>query len=133
MATTDSKTPRITKAQRFADIKALLTGDTAPNGTTVDEALSVIDHELELLSRKNTSVDKRKAEADAQNAAFKASIVDFLAGVDGDGMTCTDIGKAIPALADFNTSKMSSLCNSLVKDGALVKATVKGKTLFRLA
>ena len=43
MATTDSKTPRITKAQRFADIKALLAGDDAPNGSTIDDLGAFID------------------------------------------------------------------------------------------
>jgi len=127
------KTNRVTKAQRFEDIVALLNGNEAKYGTTVADAEAFIAHEVELLTRKNASVDKRKAEADAQNATYKALIVDFLAGVEGDGMTCTDIGKSIPQLADFNTSKMSSLCNSLVKDGSVVKATVKGKTLFKLA
>lgn len=129
----ENKAPRITKVQRFEDIKAILSGNAAPNGSTIEDIGAFIDHEVELLQKKNASVDKRKAAEQAANDGYKALIVDFLAGVDGDGMTCTDIGKAIPALADFNTSKMSSLCNALFKDGVLTKGTKKGKTLFKLA
>ena len=129
----DNKTVRVTKAQRFADIAAMLEGNPVKFGMDTQTALDFIAHEVELLSKKNTSVDKRKAAENAKNDTYKALIVDFLAGVTGDGMTCTEIGKAIPDLSAFNTSKMSSLCNALVKDGALVKATVKGKTLFKLA
>ena len=124
---------RVTKAQRFADIIAMLNGEDVKFGTSVADATAFCEHEVELLSKKNSSVDKRKAEENAKNDGYKSLIVDFLASVEGDGMTCTEIGKAIPDLAEFNTSKMSSLCNSLVKDGTLTKASVKGKTLFRLA
>jgi len=127
------KTARITKAQRFSDIAAMLNGEPVKYGTTTQDALNFIAHEVELLQKKNASVDKRKSAEDAKNAEYKSLIVDFLAGVDGEGMTCTNIGKSIAELADFNTSKMSSLCNSLFKDGVLTKATVKGKTLFKLA
>ena len=128
-----SNTVRVTKAQRFSDIKALLSGNSTKHGTDVQTALDFIDHEVDLLTKKNASVDKKKAAEQAANDGYKALIVDFLAGIEGDGMTCTDIGKAIPELSDFNTSKMSSLCNSLFKDGSLTKGTKKGKTLFKLA
>ena len=127
-----SNTVRITKAQRFSDIVALLNGDAVKYGTTVKDASDFIAHEVELLQKKNSSADKRKSAEQAKNDGFKALIVDFLATVEG-GMTCTEIGKSIEELSAFNTSKMSSLCNGLVKDGLLTKETVKGKTLFKLA
>lgn len=129
------KTTRVTKTQRYADIRAMLHGESVQFGTTLTDADAFIEHEVALLTKKNASVDKRKQAENAKNDTYKAAIVDFLATLNPEdkGMTCTDIGKAIPTLAAFNTSKMSSLCNSLVKDGVLVKETVKGKTLFRLA
>ena len=126
---------RVTKAQRFADISAMLNGETPQFGTDIQTALEFIDHEVALLSKKNASGDKRKAANAEKDAAFKALIVDFLATLDAssNGMTCSEIGKSITELADFNTSKLSSLCNGLVADGMVVKSTVKGKSLFRLA
>lgn len=130
----ENKTVRVTKANRYADIKVLLTGEGEVKfGTTIEDAVAFIDHEVNLLAKKNANGDKKQTEAQKKNDGYMAEIVDFLAGIEGDGMTCTDIGKAIPSLAAFNTSKMSSLCNALVKRGDVVKATVKGKTLFKLA
>lgn len=135
MATSNVKTPRITKAQRFEDIAALLNNLDAPNKSTVEELQEFIAHEVELLAKKNASADKRKSADAEKNDALKALIVDFLASAEGDGMTCTEIGKSIPELAtDYSTSKYSSLCNGLVKDGILTKAKGKGdRTLFKLA
>ncbi len=123
---------RITKAQRFEDIVALLNGNATKYGTTVKDAEDFIAHEVELLAKKNSAVDKRKAANAAKDATFKEMIVDYLATVE-NGMTCSEIGKAVPDLSDFSTSKLSSLCNGLVTDGRLVKASVKGKSIFSLA
>lgn len=131
--TNTTSSVRVTKAQRFADIRAMLCGEAIVNGTTVDEALMFIDHEVELLTRKNTSADKRQNATQKANEGYMAEILDYLATLDGEGKTCSEIGKAIPSLFDFNTSKLSSLCNTLVKRGLVVKATVKGKSIFKLA
>ena len=40
--TNTTSSVRVTKAQRFADIRAMLCGETIVNGTTVDEALMFI-------------------------------------------------------------------------------------------
>lgn len=128
----ENKTVRVTKSQRFDDIIAMLNGESVKYGTSIKDATDFINHEKELLAKKNASVDKKKAAEDKKNASYKALIVDFLATVE-NGMTCTEIGKSIDELSAFNTSKMSSLCNGLVKDGTIVKETVKGKTLFKLA
>ena len=131
----ENKTVRVTKTQRFADIIAMLNGESVKFGTSTADAIAFCEHEVELLAKKNASVDKRKSAEQEKNDTYKALIVDFLAGVTGDGMTCTEIGKSIAELSAFNTSKMSSLCNAMTKpdDGRLIKSTVKGKTLFRLA
>lgn len=127
-----ANTVRITKTQRFEDIVALLNGEATKYGTTIADAEAFIAHEVELLTKKNASADKRKDAERAKDEVYKALIADYMAGVEG-GMTCSEIGKAIDELSAFNTSKLSSLCNAMVKDGTLVKASVKGKSLFSLA
>lgn len=125
---------RITKAMRFADIKAMVNGGAVLYGTTTDEAVAFIDHEIELLSRKNASGEKKPTATQIQNEKYKAEIMDFLYSRDSrEGMTCTAIGKSIPSLSEFGTSKYASLCNALVTEGKLTKATVKGSVLFYLA
>ena len=131
MATTN----RVTKAQRYSDIIALLNGEGVKFGTTIADAVDFCNHEVELIAKKNTTASMRKNSENAKNDAYKELIAKFMATVSGDGMTCTEIGKSIAELADFNTSKMSALCNAMTKDddGRLIKTVVKGKSLFKLA
>lgn len=141
---TENKTVKITKAMRFADIRAMINGDEVPmlNGvprTSTDDALEFIDHEVELLSRKNTSKDGKQTEAQKKRTEYKAMIMDFMNAQPADyAATCTVIGNSIPELvkalgAQATTSMYSSLCNSLVADLLLVKKSVKNQSLFSLA
>lgn len=129
------KTTRITKAMRFEDIKALLNGNTAQYGTTLEDAISFIDHEVELLARKNSSGDKKQTATQKENEGYKELIIEFLAGLpdDSKGVTCTEIMKSIPAFKDFNNQKISALVRQLKLADRVVGEEVKGKSLFRLA
>lgn len=129
------KTTRITKAMRFEDIKALLNGDTVTHGTTLDDAISFIDHEVELLARKNSGGEKKQTAAQKENEGYKALILEFLATLpdDSKGVTCTEIMKSVPEFADFNNQKISALVRQLKLAERVVGEEVKGKSLFRLA
>lgn len=130
------KKVRITKAQRFEDIKALLTGDEVKFGTDIETAITVIDHELELLAKKNSSGgDKKLTQTQQENEALKEQIMEFLAGLpeDTDGVTCTEILKSVPALADFSNQKVAALVRQLKMVGRVVATEKKGKSLFRMA
>lgn len=130
------KKVRITKAQRFEDIKALLTGEPVTYGTTVDIAVTVIDHELELLAKKNSGTgDKKLTPTQQENEALKEQIVEFLSTLpdDADGATCTEILKSVPALADFSNQKVAALVRQLKMAGRVVATEKKGKSLFRMA
>lgn len=129
------KTTRITKAMRFEDIKALLNGNTAQYGTTLEDAINFIDHEVELLARKNSGGDKKQTTTQKENEGYKELIMEFLAGLpdDSKGVTCTEIMKSIPAFKDFNNQKISALVRQLKLADRVVGEEVKGKSLFRLA
>jgi len=135
MATSENKTLRVTKAQRFEDIISMLNGTHIIERTSVQEAIDCLKHEIDLLQKKNTSTDKRKSAEAERNAVYMADIVNFLAVQPADfaGMSCTEIGKNVPSCVDFNTSKMSSLCHSLVKSGQVVNIKKGDKSLFKLA
>lgn len=129
------KTTRVTKAQRFADIIALLNGDKTAYGTTVTDAVEVMNHEIELLARKNSGENKRQSATQVANEEYKRLIVEFLAGIsaDEDGVTCSIVKKNIPELYDFEVQKVSSLMRALKAENRVVSYEKKGKTLFRLA
>ena len=140
----ENKTVKITKTMRFGDIRAMISGDEVPmlNGvprTSREDALKFIDHEIELLSRKNTSKDGKQTEVQKKNIEFKGMIMDFMNNQPaGYAATCTAICSSIPELVkalgtQATTSKYSSLCNALVADLLLVKKSVKNQSLFSLA
>ena len=129
-------TNRITKAQRFEDIKAMLNGENVQR-TSVADAVEFIDKELELLAKKNSAKSGKMTATQKANEGYREMILDFLATV-SEGVTCTEIAKGVPALNDFNNQKVSALMRGLTYDeeknpeGKVVKTTVKGKSLFAL-
>lgn len=125
------KTTRITKAMRFEDIKALLNGQPVTYGTSVEDAIDFINHEVNLLAKKNSGENKKQTKAQEENEGYKALILEFLA--DKDGVTCTDILKGVPALFEFSNQKISALMRQLRLAGKVTVSEVKGKSLFRLA
>lgn len=130
------KVIRITKAQRFEDIKALLSGNPTKHGTDIETALAFIDKELGLLAKKNSSDSKKQTEAQKENAEIKEEIVDFLSMADPTypGFTCTEILQAKNWFdKGYSVSKISALLRQLKEDGLVISKTVKGKTLFSIA
>ena len=124
------KTTRITKAMRFEDIKALLNGQPVTYGTSIEDAVDFIDHEVNLLVRKNSGESKKPTKTQEENESYKALILDFL--TDKDGVTCTDVLKGVPAFSEFSNQKISALMRQLRLQHKVVVNEVKGKSLFSL-
>ncbi len=130
----ESKKVRITKSQRFEDIKALLNGVDVTYGTTIEDAIGVLDHEIELLAKKNASGDGSKAMTEVQkkNEIYKEQILEFL-GTQDDGVTATTILKGVPTLSEFQVQKVTALLRQLKQAQRVDSYEGKGgKTLFRL-
>ena len=129
------KTTRITKAMRFEDIKALLNGQPVTYGTSIEDAVDFIDHEVNLLAKKNSGENKKQTKTQQENEGYKALILEFLATLpdDKDGMTCTEIIKGVTEFEGFSTQKISPLVRQLMAANKVTKTEAKGKALFRLA
>lgn len=125
------KTTRITKAMRFEDIKALLNGQPVTYGTSIEDAVDFIDHEVNLLARKNSGESKKPTKAQEENEGYKALILEFL--TDKNGVTCTEIIKGVTEFEGFNPQKISALMRQLRLQHKVVANEVKGKSLFSLA
>ena len=96
---------------------------------TADEK-AFINHELELLNRKNVSGDKKPTATQIENERLKEVIVDFLHSSE-KAFTVTDMIKASPDLADLTNQKVSRLANDLVDENRIVKFSEKRKTYFK--
>lgn len=126
MATTTTSTPRMTKRDYFGILR-----DTFPTDhPQYDAVMEFIDHEVDLLARKNASIKKPTATQTA-NVGIKDDMVACMEP--GVWYTTTDLLKLVPALADYQVQKASALARQLVLEGKLVKAEDKRKTVFALA
>lgn len=93
---------------------------------TEDEK-AFINHEIELLDKKNSSEKKPSATSLANNKLM-ATILDEM--VSGKQYTCSDIIKSVSECAELSTPKVSYLMNALADAGKVVKTTDKKKTYF---
>lgn len=115
---------KLTKKEKFAMLKAIPA--VAENPILVD----FIDHEVELLNKKNTSEKKPTAKQIA-NAAVQNEILDFMEV--GHLYTVSELMKSVPALDGCSNQYASSQVRALVNAGVLVRTEDKRKAYFSLA
>ena len=95
-----------------------------------DEDKAFIEHELDLLAKKNSG-EKKPTATQKENEATKAVIVSVLS--DGTARTIGEICKADEALSELSSQKVSALVRQLVLDGTVVREEIKRKAYFSLA
>ena len=112
---------KVTKREMFEGIKA--------NYDLTADEIAFIDHELELLAKKNASTGERKPTATQKaNEGVKEEI---LAVLSDEAVTVTEIVKTLDA--DYTNQKISALLRQLIADGKVEKVVDKRKSLFKLA
>lgn len=122
MANTNS-IPKLTKAQKFAMLRAIPA--VAENAMLVE----FIDHEVELLTKKN-SADKKPTAQQVANAGIATAIVE---GMEPNRLyTVTEVIKSIPACADLTNQRVSALLRQLVESGKVKRTEDKRKAYFSL-
>ena len=114
---------KLTKAQKYAMLKAIPA--VAENSVLVE----FIEHELELLAKKNASEKKPTAQQTA-NEGIKSAIVEGMEK--GKKYTITDLMKEIPACAELSNQKVSQLVRQMIPD-KVVRVEEKRKAYFVLA
>ena len=88
-----------------------------------------INHELELLSKKNTS-DRKPTATQKENEAIKVAI---LAGMTENRLyTVTEIIKEIPECGELTNQKVSALFRQLVSENKVDRLEEKKKAYFKL-
>lgn len=117
-----TNTKKMTKADFFKQILA--------NYNLTEDEQDFINHELELLAKKN-SAEKKPTAVQVANDGIKTDILDGM--VEGTLYTITDLIKTIPALADLTNQRVSALVRQLIADGKVERIEEKRKAYFRLA
>ena len=113
---------KLTKAEKYAMLKAIPT--VAENPILVE----FIDHELELLAKKN-SADKKPTAQQTANEAIKTAILNGMEK--GRKYTITDLIKTIPECAELTNQRVSSLVRQMIPT-SIERVEEKRKAYFVL-
>ena len=116
------KVVKVTKRERFAELLAI------PAVASNQDLVDFINHEVDLLTRKNASGEKKLTANQVENENLKDIIVNSLSA--DTGLTVTEMIKTIPELAEFTNQKVSALTTALVKDGRIERRVEKRITKF---
>ena len=120
------KEKKMTKKDYFNLIKGIL--PTAVEN--YDDIVKFIDHELELLAKKNSS-EKKPTAVQVANEGIKEAIV---SGMEANRLyTITELQKNIPACADLSNQRVSALIRQLKDEGKVIRTEDKRKAYFSLA
>ena len=120
---TTSSAKKLTKRDHFNTLLTI----PAVNDNPV--LVDFINHELELLSKKN-STDKKPTATQQANNTLKEAIIDLL--VDGNPYTVSQIIKNVPECAELSNQKVSALMVQLVNEGQVEKVIEKRVSYFKL-
>ena len=119
-----STTKKLTKRDHFNALLSI--EDVKSNEVLVD----FINHELELLAKKN-SAEKKPTATQVANDGIKTAILNGME--EGKLYTITDLIKSIPEIADLTNQRISALVRQLIVDGKVERIEEKRKAYFRLA
>ena len=119
-----TNTKKLTKRDHFNALLKL--SEVQANPQLVD----FIDHELELLAKKNSS-EKKPTEKQIANEGIRMAIFD---GMEADKLyTITDLIKSIPECADLTNQRVTAIVRPMWygDDPILERIEDKRKTYFR--
>jgi hypothetical protein len=98
-----ANTKKMTKADYFKQIMA--------NYNLTDEEKAFIEHELELLAKKN-SAEKKPTAQQVANASVADAIYEGMA--EGTLYSITDLIKTIPECADLTNQRVSAIVRQMI-------------------
>jgi hypothetical protein len=92
-----------------------------------------IEHELELLAKKNASGTGKMTATQIVNEGIKAEILECMANEPNRLFTISEMQKAFPCCAEMSNQRVSALVRQLVADGKVERLEEKRKAVFRIA
>ena len=113
----------MTKRENFTELRTIA---IANNRTDLVE---FIDHEIELLNKKNNA-PKNPTAKQLENEKLKDVI---LAEMGDKPMTITEMQTNISALSELSNQRVSAIVKQLVEDNSLMRTVVKRKAYFAKA
>lgn len=134
---------KLTKAMKFGAVATYFSGldadmvigtasvksgsDMVDVNITANMVVEAMNHEVELLTKKNSDSGKL-TKLQQENMKLTEAVYE---GMEVDKpYTITDIIKSVPAVAGLNTSKVRPLMTPLMDDGRVVREEGKGGRPF---
>jgi hypothetical protein len=111
---------KMTKADYFRQIMT--------NYALTEDEKAFVEHELDLLAKKN-SADKKPTAQQVANDGIKTAIAETLER--GKLYTITDIIKSVPECADLTNQRVSAIVRSMLGD-TIERIEDKRKAYFKL-
>lgn len=96
------------------------------------ELVKFIDHELELLAKKNASGSSKPTAVQVANEGIKAEILECMANEPNRLFTISEMQKVFPCCAELSNQRVSALVRQLVNDGKVERLEEKRKAVFRI-
>ena len=96
-----------------------------------DELVKFIEHELELLAKKNSS-EKKPTAVQVANEGIKSVIIETLAE-NGKMMTISEMQKVNAELGELSNQRISALIRQLINDEKVIRVEEKRKAYFKIA
>ena len=102
------------------------------------ELVEGMEHELDLLNRKNTTKSNTPTEKQVVNEKYKTEIIAFLKQSAPTAFSIAELWKSVAVLAenpDMTNQRISALLRQLGENGSneVVKVYEKGKAYFKIA
>ena len=118
---------KLTKRDHFNTLLEIAEVKTNPT------LVAFIEHEIELLNRKNTNTERKPTARQIENDGFKADILAFMEN--GVTYSAGDIVKACPAIvaANLSVSRVVPMLSQLAEAKKLVRTEDKRKSYYTLA
>lgn len=114
---------KITKRESFTEIKGIL------EELGKERLAKVMEHELELLAKKNSS-EKKPTATQVANESIKEIILEVLMA-NGKMMTISEMQKANAELGELANQRLSALIRQLKEDGKVERIEDKRKAYFK--
>ena len=125
---TSTTVKKLTKRDRYAQLLALNEVKANP------DLVAFIEHEVELLTRKNTANgEKALTPNQIQNENFKVIIAEYMASAPDRLFTVTELNKEVDVLNDLSNQRISAILRQMVDAGKVEKVVDKRKSYFRMA
>ena len=125
-----AETKKLTKRDYFSQLREIVKDN--------ESLVAFIDHEIELLNKKNSSKSDAPSKTQIENQALSNEILDIMADLDTaktitELINDTEIGKLTFGKENkaMTNQKLSRLVNDLAKANKVVRTETKGVAYFK--